>query len=317
MAFRKILVGIDLHQGDRLASQEVGPASRTALTEAVDLALHSGGTVTFCTALNISTQTATLINHDPQNLFKTVEDFAAVALDQIVAEATAKGVTADKVVRFGQPGDELAKLAHEGRYDLVIVGTRTRSKTSQLIFGSTAQKVMRAAPCAVWVVKPEITSEIREIAVATDLTESCRPAMTAAVKMARALDAKLFVVHAVESAELSSLLVAGISPDTIQMARVKLTEDALAQMHQHLMATDYRTLAHGVKVELLDGPPDDVIPQFVIDNEIDVLVLGTHARSGISRLVLGNTAERILPTVHCSVLAVKPGDFVSPYATDK
>ena len=139
----------------------------------------------------------------------------------------------------------------------------------------------------------------------------------AAVKMARALDAKLFVVHAVESAELSSLLVAGISPDTIQTARVKLTEDALSLMHQHLTATDYRTLTHGVKVELFEGPPDDVIPQLVIDNQIDVLVLGTHARSGISRLVLGNTAERILPTVHCSVLAVKPSDFVSPHATDK
>lgn len=317
MAYRKILVGIDLHQGDRVAGEELGPASRTALTEAVDLALHSGGTITFCTALNISAQTATLINQDPQNLLKTVEDFAAAALDKVVAEATAKGVTADKVIRFGPPGEELAKLAHEGHYDLVIVGTGIRSKTSRLLFGSTAQNVMRTAPCAVWVVKPGITTEIREIAVATDLTESNRPAMTAAVKLARALDAKLFVIHAVESAELSSLLVAGVSPETINQAHAKLKEDATALLHQHLTATDYRTLAHGVKVELLNGPPDDVIPQFVIDNGIDVLVMGTHARSGISRLVLGNTAERILPSVQCSVMAVKPTDFVSPYATDK
>ena len=317
MAYRKILVGIDLHQGDRVSGDELCPESLTAFTEAIDLAIHSGGSVTFCSALNISAQTASLINQDPQNLLKTVEDFAASALDQIVADATAKGVAADKVVRFGHPGDELAKLAGEGHYDLVIVGTRSRNKATRLLFGSTAQKVMRAAPCAVWVVKPGITSEIREIAVATDLSESCRPAMTAAVKMARALNAKLFVVHAVESAELSSLLVAGVSPENVQTALEKLKEDATALLHQHLTATDYRTLAHGVKVELVDGPPDDVIPKFVIDNEIDILVLGTHGRSGVSRLVLGNTAERILPTVQCSVLAVKPGDFVSPYATDK
>ncbi len=50
---------------------------------------------------------------------------------------------------------------------------------------------------------------------------------------------------------------------------------------------------------------------FANENRIDLLVLGTIGRSGIAGLLMGNTAERILNKVECSVLAVKPEGFVS------
>ena len=311
--YGKILVGVDLHQGDRVAADELGPESKAAIEEALLLAIHSGGTVTFCSALDVSPQTATLIEHDHQNLLKTVEDVASEKLDRIVAAAKARGIAADQVVRLGPPGEELAKLAQQGQYDLLVVGTRARGRATRLLFGSTAQKLTRTAPCAVWVVKPEAVREIREIAVATDLSDCGRPALNAAIDVARALAAKLYVVHAVNVAELSNLLMAGVPSETIATARARMMEDAQAALQQQLVATDYRTLPYGVKVELIEGSPDDVIPKFVIDHEIDILVMGTHGRSGISRLLLGNTAERILPMVDCSVMAVKPSDFVSPY----
>lgn len=314
--YEKILVGIDLHQGDRVAAKELSLESRAAIQEAVGLALHSGGSVTFCCSLNVSAQTATLIEQDHKNLLRTVEDVAAEMLDSIVADVTAKGVSADKVVRIGTPDEQLAKLALEGRYDMVVVGTRSRSRATRTLFGSTAQKLIRTVPCAVWIVKPEEVREIREICIATDLSEAGRPALSEGIAIARALDAKLYVVHAIDIAELSYLLMAGVSADEIVAARKRMIDEAQSALQAQLVATDYRTLPHGVKVEMIEGPPDEAIPKFVIDNEIDILVMGTHGRSGLSRLVLGNTAERILPLVNCSVLTVKPNDFVSPYASN-
>jgi len=313
--FKRILVGVDLHQGDRVAARELNAESRAAIEEALLLATHSGGTVTFCSSLNFSPQTATLIAKDHQNLIRTVEDIANEMLDLIVANASSRGVAADKVVRIGTPDEQLARLAIEGGHDLIVVGTRSRTTASRMLFGSTAQRLIRSAGCAVWVVKPDEIRDIREIAVATDLSEAGRPALTAAVEAARALSAKLFIVHAVESSELTYLLMAGVSADEIGAARTRMIDDAREKLNQQLAATDYRTLPHGVKVELLEGSPDDCVPAFVTENEIDILVVGTHGRSGISRMVLGNTAERILPLVQCSLIAVKPADFVSPYAT--
>ena len=66
--YGKILVGVDLHQGDRVTSDELGSESKAAIEESLLLAIHSGSTVTFCSALDVSPQTATLIAQDHQNL---------------------------------------------------------------------------------------------------------------------------------------------------------------------------------------------------------------------------------------------------------
>ena len=63
---------------------------------------------------------------------------------------------------------------------------------------------------------------------------------------------------------------------------------------------------------LRHGDPQLVIPEFVVAAGIDVLVMGTVARGGLSGLLIGNTAERVLRKLPCSVLTVKPDGFVSP-----
>lgn len=311
---QRILVGIDLHQGDRVAIGEFGPETRAVIEESLLLAAHAGAHVTFCAVLDLSPQTASLIEKDHQSLIRTVEDTAAEILDGVVAEAAARGVAADRVIRIGAPGEHLCRLAIEGKYDLIVVATRSRSHASRLFFGSTAQRVLRSAPCAVWVVKASEVREIREIALATDLSDAAQPALLTAIAVARALDARLYLIHAVDQKELSYLLMSGVSTAEIAAARQRMLDDAHAQFQARLAVTDYRTLPHGIRIEMLEGAPDEVIPKFVDENGIDILVLGTHGRTGLSRLVLGNTAERILPHVQCSVIAVKPADFVSPYA---
>ena len=58
--------------------------------------------------------------------------------------------------------------------------------------------------------------------------------------------------------------------------------------------------------------PEEVIPEFVVAEGVDILVMGTVARGGIPGLLIGNTAERVLRKITCSVLAIKPDEFVSP-----
>ena len=68
----------------------------------------------------------------------------------------------------------------------------------------------------------------------------------------------------------------------------------------------------GVAVESRQGEAEGIITQFVESQEIDVVVMGTVARTGIAGLLMGNTAERILQRLHGSVFAVKPPGFESP-----
>lgn len=91
--------------------------------------------------------------------------------------------------------------------------------------------------------------------------------------------------------------------------------ESARRVSQDAMATFTKPLAdrlNGVNVHLVEGEPERAISHFVDSNGVDLVVMGTAARSGIAGLVMGNTAERVLQRLRGSVLAVKPPGFISP-----
>jgi universal stress protein E len=65
------------------------------------------------------------------------------------------------------------------------------------------------------------------------------------------------------------------------------------------------------RLHLREGAPDEVIAQFAREIAADLVVMGTVNRTGLVRVVIGSTAERILDQLNCDVLALKPAGFVS------
>jgi nucleotide-binding universal stress UspA family protein len=82
----------------------------------------------------------------------------------------------------------------------------------------------------------------------------------------------------------------------------ELKMDKLVGEYSHVPLQDH----------LLHGKPHKIIRKFVDDKSIDLLIMGTVARPGIPGFMVGNTAERILNHVNCSVLALKPSGWKSP-----
>jgi nucleotide-binding universal stress UspA family protein len=71
------------------------------------------------------------------------------------------------------------------------------------------------------------------------------------------------------------------------------------------------------EVYLLKGEPGRLVPEVAAAREVQLIVMGTVSRSGVSGLLIGNTAEKILGQVDCAVLAVKPDGFVTPVRLDE
>jgi len=110
----------------------------------------------------------------------------------------------------------------------------------------------------------------------------------------------------------ASLLRSRMSPDEftefIETAR-RTEDEALSGFIE-----PFKDRLTDVAVELVQGEPEDAIARFVESHGIDIVVMGTVARTGIAGLVMGNTAERVLQRLRGSVLAVKPPGFKSPVA---
>ncbi len=312
LGVQNILVGLDLHHGDRIASEHLEPTSQAALNQGVELARKTGASLTLCAVLELSPQAFHLIELDPLNAHRTVEDVAAADLEKLAQPLRQSGLTVATKLMVGKSWEQLTRQVIAGEHDLLVVGTRKRSATARAVFGSTCSKLIRVCPVPVWVVTPGEVRELREVLVASDFSEIAQLTTQAGVTMARHLGAKLFLLHALEFPFEAYLRTAGVSEEEVGNYRLRMHAEAHEHLHQQLAKTDYRTVEAGVKVEIVEGTPDAVIPQFIDDQEIDLLVIGTHGRSGLTGMLLGNTAERVLPHVHCSLLAVKPPGFVSP-----
>lgn len=87
--------------------------------------------------------------------------------------------------------------------------------------------------------------------------------------------------------------------------------------HRELVALAAASVPGSVEWELhlVNGPPAPTIVELVERHRIELLVMGTVARTGIAGVLMGNTAEQILDAVDCSVLTAKPPGFVSPLAS--
>jgi nucleotide-binding universal stress UspA family protein len=71
------------------------------------------------------------------------------------------------------------------------------------------------------------------------------------------------------------------------------------------------------QVYLLKGAPGRLIPELATEKDVELIVMGTVSRTGVAGLFIGNTAEKILREVDCSVLAVKPDGFITPVRLDE
>jgi nucleotide-binding universal stress UspA family protein len=141
---------------------------------------------------------------------------------------------------------------------------------------------------------------VKRILCATDFSDAAAPAEKLAVTMAQALGAQLVLLH-----------VASESPlwrESLNTAQVRAVFEA-----QHKWAADTladRCLAGGPTVEahwvLKTGVPSVEIVATAIDEHADMIVMGTHGRTGLDRLLLGSVAERVVRTAPCPVLTVRP-----------
>lgn len=310
--FRKILVGIDLSSAEEPSAAALGAPTREAVKRAIWLAGHLDAELTFFAAEDIDALRADLPEAAGAIDSDEITKGGHKVLEELVAEAAAEDVKATARLEFGQPWEAIIREVLKDGHDLVIVGTRDRGAASRILFGSTAIKLLRNCPCPVLVTRPDPDWEDFNILVASDLSEVSQRALNIAVGGAQFADAKVHLLHAIENAHLRRMWLTGMRDEEVHAAREKRRQQAEEELHEQLAQTDYRTLSYGVQVHVCEGDADIAVLNAIDEYDIDLLIMGTVARSGIAGLIVGNTAERLLAQVPCSVLALKPEGFKCP-----
>jgi nucleotide-binding universal stress UspA family protein len=148
-------------------------------------------------------------------------------------------------------------------------------------------------------------SGIRRIVLASDFSTASRPALRKALELARSIRARLLIVHAL-SPIVPPMMGEGVyvSPkmwNEIEAGARKAAQKQLARLLQTARKSGVR--AAGLVVE--GSPSADRIVRAARARRADLLVVGTHGRTGLSRLVLGSVAALVVATAPCPVLTVR------------
>ena len=300
---RRIVVGVEMPKSRPWNAENLCGPSRMAVLHACQAAASSRLPMTLVTVLPPAAS----------GWFRSPEDAERTArADYAEAESLLKALrerflnladvtNAEIKIMRGSTWEELIRSAGNRPDSMLICGTRDEGTVRRVLFGSTGLKLLRLAPGTVWLVKPrEDDNDSTDIIAATDGGSVGSDVILTAVPLAKSLNARLHLVHAVEN---------GLgTPEALRQAE--------AVVQQQLANTDYRTLPFGVKVLIKPGRPDQCILDAVKEVNADLVVLGTSSKTGVSGLLPGSTVERLLPELSCSVMAIKPEGFRSLLPAD-
>lgn len=289
-----------------LAATDLSEASDEGLRQAQARAKATGAVLAVCHVI------PHLLGVNPLFPQKHAEDALWLAnlegeLRDAVATQLATCIPAARAEVFIERGSEYAGVVRRAEAwgaDLVVVGSHGRTALPRLNLGSVAEQVVRHAHCPVLVARK--TSNRGVVLVATDLSDPSMPAIAAGAEAARLRDARLVVVHAVEFGSVE-ITIEEIVRD---LTRREPGTSVDAQIRGRLEAEVRRALDHCKAVgdvRIVDGVPAAAVISTADDLGAELVVVGTRGRTGLVRIALGSTAERIVRTAACSVLAVRLG----------
>ncbi|MBL1261879.1 MAG: universal stress protein [Thiotrichaceae bacterium] len=248
-------------------------------------------------------------------------------LEALVAAAREK-ITVATTVAYGIPYIEMIRKVLRDGHDLVIKPAYNSGGLKAGLFGSTDMHLLRKCPIPVWLMKMPKSGKFKRILAAVDIGHENDKAQRDALSMqivelssslALTEFGELNIVHAWHAVGESTLRGGrgGYSGKEVD----DYVDDVMVQHRQWLDALYRKATQHLGKdalnylkpqIHTPKGWPRQAIPQLVQEINIDLLVMGTVARTGLPGFFMGNTAEVIINNIHCSVLAVKPEEFVTP-----
>lgn len=289
--FRKILCPVDFSAG-----------SRQALRVAVQLAEDARGELRLAHVWHVPSLAFAAEHPYPASAIASMVTASREELAKAVKEAEGLGAhRLSSVLLEGLPWQALCDaLEADPEIDLVVMGTHGRTGFRRVLLGSVAEKLVRLAPCSVLVVRGRADAPVRRhVLCPVDLSEGSKRAAELAASLAGAAGARLTLLHVLQ-------LPSAHGPDLSLPSYLEDIEGAAIRMLDEWAGTLRVTAKVTVATRTAIGSPSaEILTALDTDPSVDLVVVGSHGRKGIGRLLLGSVAEQVVRHAPCPVLVAR------------
>ena len=212
------------------------------------------------------------------------------------------GIKSTARVILGEPSQAILEAARVDVPGLLVIGPHRRQIFRDVFVGTTAERTIRLASCPVLMVNAAPVGPYRHVLVTTDLSEVSREAIGAYAKLNLAEQARHSALHIFDAPALRLAL----SPELPKDEREDYIEERRAAAGRDLTSFLATTKATGIQFLLRYGAnlASHEILEAAVETHSDLIVLGTHSRRGLKRLLLGSVTERVLRDSAIDVLVL-------------
>jgi universal stress protein E len=252
---------------------------------------------------------------NPQKLHDKIVSERTVFLDSIAQSLKNAGVqNVTYELRWGTRFLQIIKEVVREKHDLVMITAR-RPKLSRMLWECPSADLLQHCPCPLWISRgdePRATKRIVAAIGGAGGNIACdglnERILRTAAAVAESAESQLHLVHALPVYGGKGVKGKKLRSDLVEFM-AKLETTMLEKCSPAL--EDYDVVLDSERAHVLPGAPETAIAELVASEKMDLVVIGTMGRGGMSGLLVGSTANRVFDQVQCSVLAVKPEGFVS------
>lgn len=234
-----------------------------------------------------------------------LKNAAASRLATLVEEKTDGLIPVTCEVVFGRAFQSICSTARKQKADLIVISTHGFTGLKHILLGSTAERVVRHAPCSVLTIRGQNArnaksiTKLKKILVPTDFSKPAYESLRSAVDIARQFQAQLQLLYVVlphySTGEYEMVDYAMLTVEERAFGKKQL-----AGIRASLAAKDI-----SAKTEIRLGRPAVQIVELAEEMDADLIVISTHGRTGWRRAFLGSTAEEVVRHSTCPVLIVR------------
>ncbi len=244
---------------------------------------------------------------DDEKLKKMVEAAAQNKLFELQQQLSDRGVqSSEATLEAGRPFSVIVESADRIDANVIVVGAGVKKKKDKFQLGTTAEKIIRLSGKPVWVVKKDQAPQIRTILCPVDFSEPSTISLKNAIIIARRFDAELIVLSIYE--HISSRGVVYYKKEWEEQGALGLSKYK-GRLGGYLVKNFNW---HGVKWKRIvrSGVPETEVLATIQEHQVDLLMMGTTGRSGLSKMMMGSVTEKVVREVPCSFVTTKAEDLI-------
>jgi len=254
--------------------------SEGSIREAISLAKNCSSKIFVLSVVEMNPEFEALA----PEIIEKMEKETRQHLESVKSRALKEGVDCEIIVHEGEePYQYIVAEAAKRKVEMIIMGRRGRTGLKRLMMGSVTARVIGHSPCKVLVIPETAKVSYRNILIATDGSKYSDAAALEAISIAKRCG--------------SDLIALSVATKDKDLPSAKKSVEKISQIAEK----------EGLKSKTMTprGTPYNVIVETAEKKNADVIVVGSHGRTGLERLLMGSVTERVIGQANCAVLVVK------------